>query len=101
MNSERGLWPESLMAALASLAVAWPLTELLAENSWIPGAVLMVLVVATVGAGLRTIGVGPTLVVLTQLVSCALGLCWIYLTETLWYLLPTGATLTGAAELLQ
>jgi len=101
VNGERGLWPESLMAGLATLAVAWPLTELLRETSWIPGAVLMVLVVATVGAGLRTIGVGPTLVVLTQLVTCALGLCWIYLAETLWYLLPTGATLTGAAELLQ
>ena len=31
----RGLWPEALVAALASLAVAWPLTGLLREDTWL------------------------------------------------------------------
>src|SRR5690606_22083534 len=90
----RGMWPEGLVAALATLAVAWPLTELLRDSSWLWPAVLMVAVVALSGAVLRTLDVPPSFVALIQLLLGLAGLMLTYLRETLWRgVLPTGETL--------
>ena len=98
----RGLWVEALIAALATLAVAWPLTALLRENTWLPPAIAMVGLIAVGGAILRTLDVWPSLVALGQLLLGVGGVLMTFLRETLWRgLLPTTDTLDGAAALLQ
>ena len=98
----RGMWAEGLVAALATLAVAWPLTQLLRENIWIAPAAVMIAVVALTGAFLRTIDAPPSLVSLGQLGIGLAGLVAIFLRDTLWRrFLPTGETLDRVGELLQ
>lgn len=98
----RGMWAEGLVAALATLAVAWPLTDLLRENSWITPAVLLVALVALSGAILRTLDVPPSIVSIVQLVLGLVGLTQVYLRDTLWSgFVPTGGTLALAGELLR
>ena len=98
----RGMWAEGLVAALASLAIAWPLTDLLRENSWLPPAIALVALVAISGAVLRTIDVPPSLVALGQLLLGVGGVVMVYLRETLWRgLVPTMDTLERVAQLLQ
>ncbi|WP_130012243.1 transglutaminaseTgpA domain-containing protein [Serinicoccus sediminis] len=97
----RGLWAEGLVAALATLSVAWPLTDLLREGSWLAPAVTMVVLVALGGAVLRSLDVPPTLVALGQLVLGLAGLAVIYLRETLWRgVLPTRETIELVGALL-
>lgn len=98
----RGMWPEGLVAALATLAVAWPLTDLLREDSWFVPAVLMVALVALAGAIMRTLDVPPSLVSLGQLVLGLVALSQVYLRDSLWRgLLPTRDTLLLIGELLR
>lgn len=98
----RGLWAEGFVAALATLAVAWPLTTLLRENSWLLPAIVMISLVAVSGAILRTLDVWPSLVAVGQLLLGVGGVSMIYLRETLWRgLLPTMDTLDRVAGLLQ
>lgn len=101
MNVERGLWPEGLVAGLATLSVAWPITSLLRDNNWVADAILMIAVVAAVGALLRSAGTRPALVVVGQTLAALVGLCWRYFTTTLWYGLPTTDTVAAAAALLR
>ncbi|WP_281964558.1 transglutaminase TgpA family protein [Serinicoccus marinus] len=99
---ERGLWAEGFVAALATLAVAWPLTDLLREETWVVPAVAMVVLVALTGAVLRTVDAPPTVVALGQLLLGLAGLVVLYLRDTLWRgVVPTGATLDRVATLLQ
>lgn len=98
----RGMWAEGLVAALATLAVAWPLTNLLREGSWMAPAVAMVVLVAVSGAVLRTLDVPPSLVALGQLVLGLVGLTAIFLRDTLWRgVVPTGDSLDRVLSLLQ
>lgn len=98
----RGMWPEALVAALASLAVAWPLTTLLRENSWITPAITVVALVALSGAVLRTLDVPPSLVALGQLILGLATLVALFLRDTLWRgFVPTADTLERVGELLQ
>lgn len=101
MNLERGLWPEALVAGLATLAVAWPITSLLRDNTWVGDAMPMIALVAALGALLRSAGTRPALVVLGQTVAALVGLCWRYFTTTLWYGLPTTDTVSAAVALLR
>lgn len=98
----RGMWPEAFVAALATLAVAWPLTTLLRDNSWAFEAVLMVALVAVSGAVLRTLDVPPSFVALGQLLLALAGVTALYLRDTLWrVVVPTGETLERIGELLR
>lgn len=98
----RGMWPEGLVAALATLAVAWPLTTLLRDDGWVLHAVLMVALVAVSGAVLRTLDVPPSFVALGQLVLGLAGIAALYLRDTLWRgVVPTGDTLERVGELLR
>lgn len=98
----RGMWAEGLVAALATLAVAWPLTDLLRQGTWIVPGVLMVLGVGLVGAVLRTIDAPPSVVSLGQLALGLVALMQLYLRETLWRgLVPTGRTLEQLTALLR
>ncbi|MGI8947111.1 MAG: transglutaminaseTgpA domain-containing protein [Ornithinimicrobium sp.] len=101
MKLERGLWPEALVAALASLSVAWPLTTLLQAQSWLAPAIVLVAAVATTGGVLRTVRAAPSVVSLGQLAVGGLGIAAVYLPQTLWYGVPTPTTVRGAAELLR
>lgn len=100
MRLERGLWPEALVAALASLSVAWPLTTLLQQQSWVPLAIVMVAVVALTGAVLRSLGAPTAVVPLGQLGAAVIGLGLAYVPQTLWYGLPTLSSARSAAGLL-
>ncbi|MCK0112657.1 DUF3488 and transglutaminase-like domain-containing protein [Ornithinimicrobium sp. F0845] len=101
-NLDRGLWPEAGLAALATLTVAWPLTNLLREGDWIGPAILLVLLVAVVGAVLRSLDADPTLVVLGQALAVLGALVWRYLSDTLmWVVVPGPDTLDRATELLR
>ena len=98
----RGMWAEGFVAALATMAVAWPLTTLLRERSWLLPAVLLVALVAVTGAVLRTLDVAPSLVSLGQLFVGLGGLTGTYLRDTLWRgLVPTADTLDRVGELLR
>lgn len=97
---ERGLWPEAFVAGLATLSVAWPLTDLLTGGSWLPLAVVLVVAVAATGALLRSVGSPVVLVPLAQLLVGAWGLALAHLPQTLWYGLPTTSTAQGAGQLL-
>lgn len=98
----RGMWPEALVAALATLAVAWPLTALLREGTWMAPAAAMVLLVAVSGGLMRTIDLPPSIVALGQLLLGLGGLVAIYLRETLWRgVLPTADTVDRVLALLQ
>ena len=98
----RGMWAEGLVAGLATLAVAWPLTDLLRENSWVPPAVLLVALVTISGALMRTVNAPPSLVAFGQLVLGIGGILGLFLRETLWRgVLPTMDTLDRIASLLQ
>lgn len=99
---ERGMWPESLLAAFATMTVAWPLTTLLRDNDWVGPAVLLVLAVAVVGSVLRSLDFNPTIVVLAQVITALGGVIWTYLGDTLrWVVVPWSETLGQARELLQ
>ncbi|MGB3186709.1 MAG: DUF3488 and transglutaminase-like domain-containing protein [Ornithinimicrobium sp.] len=100
MNLDRGMWPEATVAAAASLSVGWPLTTLLQDQVWVGNAVVAVALIATLGAVLRSANALPSLVALGQLVLGALLLCWMYLTPTLWFGLPTASSTGLAVELL-
>ncbi|WP_256840702.1 transglutaminase family protein [Ornithinimicrobium cryptoxanthini] len=101
-NLDRGLWPEALLAALATLTVAWPLTTLLRESPWAGPAILLILTVAVVGSALRSLDVNPTFVVLAQIVAALAGVIGRYLGETLrWVVVPGMETLEQARALLQ
>jgi transglutaminase-like putative cysteine protease len=85
----RGRVTDSLLAGLASLVVAWPLTTLFTPNTWIRptlGIVLMVVVAGIVGRRLTTSWVG---VIGVQLVGVVLAAGWIHGRGHLWHGLPT------------
>lgn len=101
-NLDRGMWPEAGLAAFATLAVAWPLTELLREGTWIGPAILMVLLVAVVGSLLRSLDADPTLVVLSQALVATVAILFHYLRDTLSYgIIPWSDTLDRTTELLR
>ncbi|MBR7744406.1 hypothetical protein KC207_14015 [Phycicoccus sp. BSK3Z-2] len=65
---------DALLAALATLAVTLPLSGLFAPaGAWVRPSVLLVVVVALVGVGLRSLATARPLVVLGQLVALVLS----------------------------
>lgn len=100
MNVQRGLWPETLVAGLATLSVGWPLTTLLQEQSWLFNAVGAVALVVITGAALRSLRALPSLIVVSQVLVGALTLCGMYLQGTLWLIFPTADSASLAVELL-
>lgn len=98
----RGMWPEGFVAAIAVLAVAWPLTTLLRENTWIMPAVMMVALVSISGAIMRTLDLPPSLISIGQLLLGLMGISQLYLRPSLWRgVLPTQDTLALIGNLLR
>ncbi|CAN5439157.1 DUF3488 and transglutaminase-like domain-containing protein [soil metagenome] len=100
MNLSRGMWPEAIVASAASLSVGWPLTTLLEEQIWVGNGVVAVALIAIVGGVLRSLNTLPSLVALAQVGLGVLAMCWMYLTPTLWFGLPTPSSAALAVELL-
>lgn len=97
----RVLPAEGVLAGLASLSVAWPLTTLLDGSSWWQPAAVVIAVVAITGMLTRLLGFLSGWVCLTQLFASMATVTWLYLGDSLAYGLPTASTLPLAGDLLQ
>ena len=97
----RGYAIDATLAAAATLVAAWPVSTLLQEPTWLPGAVLMLAVIALSGVGARSLGLRGWL-------GRKGGLDWqdmwqvlaasaVYGRDHLWHGLPTFAAL-GSVE---
>lgn len=101
LNRQPGLGLEGILAALASLSIAWPLTTLLDGTSWWQPALAVVVVVALVGTASRTLGFLPGWTCLLQLLASVTTVMWLFLGPSLFYGLPTQETIPLAVSLLQ
>lgn len=106
--ARRSAWFDALLAALATVSVALPITTVLRTNDWLWTAVVVVSAIAVAGIILRALRTPPTLVVLIQAAVWLASMLWLFLPDTLWYGLPTtasvdviGAHLAEAASTLQ
>ncbi|KGN36304.1 transglutaminase TgpA family protein [Knoellia subterranea] len=76
MNRTRPL--EALLAALATLAVALPLLTLFDSNTWVRPAGLVIVTIALVGVGLRSLALSAWVVILGQAVAGFLAISWLH-----------------------
>ena len=91
MNRPRPV--EALLAALATLTVALPLTTLFSQSTWARPSVLLVTVVAVSGIGLRRLTTSRPLVVLGQGLLLLYTACLVHGRGHLWRdLLPSPET---------
>ena len=91
---------DATLAALATLAAAWPISTVLAQPSWLRGTVILLAVIAIAGVGARSLALVGGQVLLTQLVCAVLTASWIYGRGHLWHGLPTFETLGFAGRLI-
>ncbi len=93
---------EALLAAVAVIAVTLPLTTLFAPSSWFRSSVLLVVVVALAGMGLRRITANRPLVVAGQGALLVFAAALVHGRGHLWHgLLPTPETGRAFGVLLQ
>lgn len=95
----RSGWVDSVLAGLATLSVTLPLGTVLRDQAWLWQALMIVAVVALTGIVLRALNTPPVFVVLVQATFWVLTMTWIFLGHTLWWGLPTRATLDGVGAL--
>lgn len=92
----------TVLAALATLAVAMPLTDLFRESAWVPPAVAGVVVIAVTGIALRALTGRAGVAILGQLVA---GTAYVLATQlgatTVYGVLPTSRTGPWLAALVQ
>ena len=93
----RGYAIDATLAAAATLIAAWPVSTLLQEPTWLPGAVLMLAVIALSGVGARSLGLRGWLVLVVQSGCLVLAASAVYGRDHLWHGLPTFASL-GSVE---
>jgi len=91
---------DALLAALATLTVALPLTSLFATAQWLGPAVLLVVVVALTGVVLRPRVLSPWLVGLAQLALVIMLSGLLFARDDLWYGLPGRSALRTAGLLV-
>jgi transglutaminase-like putative cysteine protease len=96
-----GRGADSTLAAIATLIAAWPISTLLAEATWLRGAVLILAVIAVSGVAARSLALRGWQVALMQLLCFALAAGAIYGRGHLWHGLPTFETLGFADGLLR
>ena len=93
---------EALLAAVAVIAVTLPLTTLFTPSSWFRPSVLLVVVVALTGMGLRRITANRPLVVVGQGAALVFAAALVHGRGHLWHdLLPTPETGRAFGVLLQ
>ncbi|MHB8184681.1 MAG: DUF3488 and transglutaminase-like domain-containing protein [Dermatophilaceae bacterium] len=91
---------DATLAAIATLVVAWPISTLLAELTWVSRTLLLLAVVALSGVGARALALRGWQVVTVQLVCVVLAASAIYGRGHLWHGLPTFETLGVAGKLV-
>ncbi|MFW5470281.1 transglutaminase TgpA family protein [Knoellia sp. CPCC 206435] len=99
MNRSRPI--ETLLAALASFAVALPLLTLFDANTWIRPSVVVIATLAVVGVALRSVAVGAWAVILGQVLAGFLVVSWLHGQGHLYYgILPEPDTVRSLGILL-
>jgi len=94
----RGYGVDATLAAIATLAAAWPVSTLLAQPTWLGGTVLLVATIAVSGFVARSASLAGWQVLAAQLVSASLAASWIYGRGHLWHGLPYLETLRFAGS---
>ncbi len=96
----KGRGVDATLAAIATLTAAWPVSTLLAEPTWLRGAVLLLAVIALSGVLARSLALRGWQVLMVQLVCAVLTAGGIYGRGHLWHGLPTFETLGFAGKLV-
>jgi len=91
---------DATLAALATLAAAWPVSTLLVDPTWVGRTLLLVAVIVLAGICARSLTIRGWQVLTTQLVALVLAASAIYARGHLWHGLPTFDTLAFARRLL-
>jgi len=92
---------DAMLAALATLTAAWPISTLLAQSTWLRGSVLLLAVIVLSGAGARSLALRGWQVLTAQLVCSVLAASALYGRGHLWHGLPTLGTLGYAERLVR
>ena len=91
---------DAMLAAIATLTAAWPISTLLAEPTWVRGTLLLLAVIALSGVGARSLALRGWQVLMVQLLCSVLAAGAIYGRGHLWHRLPTFETLRFANSLV-
>jgi len=94
----KGRGVDATLAAMATLAAAWPISTLLQEPTWLVGTVLLLAVIALSGVGARSLALRDWQVLVAQFVCAVLAASWIYGRGHLWHGLPYIETLRFAGR---
>ncbi|MEW1955749.1 DUF3488 and transglutaminase-like domain-containing protein [Terrabacter sp. NPDC080008] len=95
----RRRWRITLLAAFATLGAIYPITSLFTAATWLPGAVLVVALVAGLGLLGRGLTRSRLLVVVVQVLVTGYVLLAVWAGDTFAFLLPTPATAEAANSL--
>ncbi|HEY5246946.1 MAG TPA: DUF3488 and transglutaminase-like domain-containing protein [Dermatophilaceae bacterium] len=91
---------DSTLAAIATLAAAWPISTLLAQPTWLPGTILLLAVIVLSGVGARSLALSGWQVLTVQLTCSVLAASAVYGQGHLWHSLPTFETAGYAGRLI-
>jgi transglutaminase-like putative cysteine protease len=94
----KGRGVDATLAAMATLAAAWPISTLLQKPTWLVGTVLLLAVIALSGVGARSLALRDWQVLVAQFVCAVLAASWIYGRGHLWHGLPYLETLRFAVK---
>ena len=100
MSSQTRRGVDATVAAIATLATAWPISTLLIEPTWVGRTLLLVAVIALSGVGARSLALHGWQVVMVQLVCLILATSAVFGRGHLWHGLPTFDTLGVAVKLV-
>src|SRR5450759_3956374 len=100
MKGQSGRGVDATLAAIATLAAAWPVSTLLAQPTWVSRTLLVLAVIALSGSGARWLALRGWEVLMVQLVCLVLAAGAIYGRGHLWHGLPTFDTLGFAGKLV-
>jgi transglutaminase-like putative cysteine protease len=96
-----GRTADAILAAVATLTAAWPISTLLAQPTWLRGAVLLLAVIVLSGIVARSFALRGWQVLTVQLMCSTLAASALYGQGHLWHGLPTFETLGFAGTLIR
>jgi len=95
----RRRWRITILAALATLSAVYPITSLFSDSSWLPQAVVVIVLTAGVGLVARGLTRSKVLVVVAQVLVVGYVLLYRYAGDTFAWLLPTPTSIEVANSL--
>jgi len=98
-RASRGV--DAMLAAIATLTAAWPVSTLLVEPTWVSRTLLLLVVVVLSGVSARALVLRGWQVLTVQLACVVLATSAIYGQGHLWHGLPTFETLGVADKLIR